>query len=174
MIVVEDGTGLSDAETYCSADFVESYATGQNRASVWTALADDAKEAALREAALVLDGQFGSQFIGCRTKDDQALEWPRFNAVDDGGFYVDSDIVPAQVKKACAELALESLSQDGGQLVVNSTNSAPVVREMVKAGPVETETEYGAGGQLADHIDFRRVKFILRRLLRRRGELRRA
>lgn len=174
MIIVENGTGLATAETYCDSDYVEAYVTAQNRVAAWTALTDAAKEAALREAALVLDGQFGSRFTGQRVKDTQSLEWPRCGATDVDGFCIASDTVPEQLKKACAELAIETISQTNAQLVVNSSSSAPIVKEMVKAGPVETETEYGAGGQLADHIDFRRVKMILRRLLSRPGEIRRA
>jgi hypothetical protein len=43
--------------------------------------------------------------------EDQALDWPRYN-VEVEGYAVDSDIVPTEIKNACAELALKASSAD--------------------------------------------------------------
>lgn len=172
MIVVETGQGLENAETYCDTAFVDQYAASSNN-TTWTSLAVEVKESALREAALVIDGKFGGRFLGCRKCHDQALEWPRYEARDENGFYVDSDTVPIQVKKACADLAIAATAQSSSQLIQDSDTTAPIIREMRKVGPLETETEFGGGGKRANQINFHRARMILRRLLLPAGTLHR-
>ena len=116
VLVVEDGTGKSDANTYTSVIDADTFNEQRGR-SAWLSLEDDEKAAALIKATEFIDGTFN--WIGRKTTQEQALQWPR-NDVDDYGetiLVTDRDGfeitgVPAGVKKAVAEAAFLSLSED--------------------------------------------------------------
>lgn len=74
-IIVEDGTGKTDAETYVSVAVADAYHTAMGN-STWTGT-DAAKEVALRRAAQYIDNRY--RFRGERRTTTQALEWPRVN-----------------------------------------------------------------------------------------------
>ena len=110
-IVVEDGTGKSTAESYISVADASTYHTARGN-TAWAALTTDAlREAALRKATDYMRQAYRSRWQGYRVNEDQALDWPRYD-VEVEGYAVDSDIVPTEVKNACAELALKASSAD--------------------------------------------------------------
>jgi len=100
-LVVEDGTGKSNAESYLSVADCDTYHTNMGN----TGWAGDAtvKEVALRKATKFLDNKFRLRWKGTRTNEDQALAWPRSNVEDIDGFYYDSDGIPQTLKDATAE-----------------------------------------------------------------------
>jgi hypothetical protein len=105
MIVVENGSGLSNAETYISVADATAYFSNL-KVTTWTG-ADATKEAALRKATRFIDDRY--RFLGMKGSQPQALQWPRFNAYQDG-YLVPSNIVPDRVKWATAEAALIALT----------------------------------------------------------------
>lgn len=110
-LITEDGTGLSNAESLCSVEFANTYFT--NRANTtWDAMDDtDDKEPALRKATDYMTACYRDRWEGVRYSEDQALDWPRAGVVRDS-WVVGYDEVPVEVQKACAELALKSVSGD--------------------------------------------------------------
>lgn len=132
-LTVEDGSVVAGAESYCTVAFADTYHTNRGN-TTWTGT-DAVKEAALRKATDYMLQAYRDRWQGLRAEDDQPLDWPRDWVVVDG-YSVDSDIVPTEVQRACAELALRALSADlyadQGQL-----------KSRVKVGPIETE--YAAG-----------------------------
>lgn len=131
-LVHEDGTGKSDAESYISlADATTRHTNFGNAA--WAAAASDAvREQALRKATAFMEQAYRDRWTGNRHTVEQALSWPRNSVVIDGFIVVDSDVVPADVANACADLALRALSED-----LNADLERAIVRE--KVGPLETE-----------------------------------
>lgn len=130
---VEDGTGKSNAEAYISAADADTYHTNRGNTD-WTG---SGKEAALRKATDYMTQRYTNRWKGCRVTSTQALDWPR-HTVTKHGFAVDSDEVPVEVQRACAELALK---------VVNGTVLAPDLTQAVtkeQVGPLVTE--YLPGG----------------------------
>jgi hypothetical protein len=106
-LIVEDGSGKSDSESYISVADASSYHTARGN-TAWAALATDAlREAALRRATDYMRQAYRSRWQGYKVNEDQALDWPRYD-VEVEGYAVDSDIVPTEVKNACAELALKA------------------------------------------------------------------
>lgn len=105
-LIVEDGTGLANAESYVSVAFADDYHERYGNAD-WAALGTDQKEIALRKATQYLDSEYS--FIGDRKTTTQALEWPRLNGAN---WYVfsTSDYVynwpSLPLQQACCELAL--------------------------------------------------------------------
>lgn len=127
-LIVEDGTGKPDAESYISVSDADVYFSNRGNA-VWAALAAPAKESALRQAT---DFMFAAyRWAGSRTTAAQALDWPRAGAVLND-LLVPSDVVPEVVRRACAELALRA---SAGSL---SPDAEPVVTEKT-IGPLTTK-----------------------------------
>lgn len=129
-LIVEDGTGLSNAESFVSvanADARHS-ATGMTN---WATLTTTEKEQALRRATNYMEGLYRSRWKGIKATQLQALSWPRGGAVVDG-YTLEGDIVPAEVANACADLALKAAAGD-----LNPDLERAIIRE--KVGPLETE-----------------------------------
>lgn len=105
-LVVEDGTGLPNAEAYISVTNADAYFLARGNAA-WSALTDEAKEQALRNGADYMLGVYGPRWKGARKTAEQALDWPRIGVVANG-FEVADDAVPAAVARANAELAMRA------------------------------------------------------------------
>ena len=99
-------------DSYVTLSEANSYWLDRNN-TTWSAASDAQKEKAIREATQYIDGAY--TFIGYMTSTSQSLAWPRAGAtVCEGNFEgrtIDSDVIPAQIKAATSELALEALSQ---------------------------------------------------------------
>ena len=152
-LVVEDGTGLEDANTYVSLSECTNYHTDRSN-SGW--IGEDAvKEAALIRATQYLDSHYRRRFLGYRGAEAQALEWPRYDVEDDNGYWLDGEI-PRDLKYATCELALRALN---GELLDDQDRGGAVRR--VKVGEIETEySESAPAGTI-----YRFVDEILGRLL---------
>ncbi len=146
-LVVEDGSGKANAESYISVADADARHTALGN-SAWTG-DTTAKEAALRRATAYMEQAYRSRWTGERMTAAQALSWPRWGVCVEG-FIVDSDAVPNEVAHACADLALRSLEND---LAADLTRG--VLRE--KVGPIETE--YDAASPQATR--FRAVEMAL-------------
>jgi len=108
VVVVEDGSGLSDANSYISAADADAYFEGHVYNSTWLEKAESEKEAALVHATRMLDQQV--QWKGHRSNPSQALMWPRQNVKDPDdadGYYLASDEIPKWLEDATCELAQE-------------------------------------------------------------------
>lgn len=113
-LIVEDGTGLADAQSYVSAVDADAYFLARAN-SVWAAATPEAKEAALVRATQALDGDHfvrGGYWPGWRATEAQALDWPRTHAWDVDRYPL-VDCVPRGVKNATCEAALVELSSAG-------------------------------------------------------------
>lgn len=130
-LIVEDGTGKADAESYISVSDAASYLSDRGY-SAFAALATDAlKEAALRKATDYMEQAYRTRWKGTRVTATQALSWPRLY-VEREDYYVPGDEVPVEVKNACALLALKSIDGD-----LNADLTQGVVREKVDVLEVE-------------------------------------
>lgn len=130
-IIVEDGTGLSTAESYISVADATTYFSARGD-TTWAAISTDAlREAYLRKATEYMTQVYRSRWEGVRYTETQALDWPREGVVRDS-WQVDTDEVPVEVQRACAELALKA---SAAELYADLTRG--VVRE--KVGPIEVE-----------------------------------
>lgn len=109
-LIVEDGTGRADAESYCSVAFATAYFSKRGQADAWDAVED--KEAALRLATDYVEQTYRGRWLGIRTRDEQALDWPRSEVPLPGSWLGvrPHDEVPAELANAVAELALRAAS----------------------------------------------------------------
>lgn len=149
-LIVEDGTGRADAESYASVAQADAYHAARAN-TAWAPLDATLKEALLRRASEYMVGQYRERWKGQRTTSAQALDWPRYGVeLEDVGSNVASDLVPAEVRNSCIILALES----------NSGPLAPPLKRAVKEkviGPIKTVYADGA----PEYVRYRAVDQML-------------
>ena len=100
-LVVEDGTGLANANAYISRADATTFFGEHLYATDWTGATDANKDIALTMSTRLLDDSF--RWKGKKKTTTQALEWPRFDIHDRDGWY-QSDI-PGVIGEATAEFA---------------------------------------------------------------------
>lgn len=155
-LVVEDGSGQVDAQSYLSVADFKSFAL--TNYAVTDPVADDAIEQALRRASRYLDGRYRYRWLGIRTNGrEQGLEWPRRGVVLSSPYTLPSspytygyfppvewpalswtiaeDEVPREVKDATAEAAIRELASPGS-LTPDRTPARQVLQQTV--GPITT------------------------------------
>ena len=113
-LIVEDGTGKADAESFISVADADAYFAARG-VTAWAALSTAAKEEALRKATDYMQQQYRGRWKGWRNTAAQALEWPRAGVLDDDPMqlaYLPVDQVPVEVQRACAELASRASAAD--------------------------------------------------------------
>ena len=141
--VPEDGTGLSNSNSYVSEAFADAYFTDRGNAS-WAAASSGDKQTALVRGTDYVDKLFGPKFRGFKQSQAQALEWPRIGALDNDDYLLNSpsDAIPRSLQKATCEYAVRALgttlAPDNSNVGVNITRN--------KVGPIETEQELQTSG----------------------------
>ena len=79
-MIVEDGTGLANSNSYASEDTLDTYCDDRG-----ITLATGDSEAALIRATAAIDATYRNRYPGYKTQlRDQALEWPRTSAYGRG------------------------------------------------------------------------------------------
>lgn len=108
--VPEDGTGLSNSNSYCDVAFFKSY-FGDLGDTTMVAKGDSDIETALVKATAYIEETYRLNFKGRQVLSTQALSWPR-TCVYENQWHVESNIVPVNVKKAACEAAKRSFTID--------------------------------------------------------------
>jgi len=135
---VETGTGSASAESLCSVAQADAHHAARG-GTAWAALATEAKEQALRRATDYMQQVYRTRWAGLRISATQALDWPRVDVPrrDVGDFYP-SNAVPAEVVRACAELAAKSAAGT----VLLAYQGRDVLEQTV--GPITTRYAQGS------------------------------
>lgn len=154
-LVVEDGTGKSNANSYASIAEADSYQADRGGAA-WAAATDPAKTAALIKATSFIDGRCFGRFLGTfPVQSTQALQWPRTDAVDSRGYRI-TGIVQA-LKEAVLEGAALFLSED-----LNAAQERGGMVESVKVGPVEQKFSVNAPAETIYPAIEQKIRPLLR------------
>lgn len=132
-LIIEDGAGLTDAESYVTVEEADSYHAAYGHA-VWAAAETEDKESALRRAAVFLDGAYLNRFRGAPASETQRRAWPRRGIAG-----IATDTVPQAVRDAQSELALKALTAD---LVPDLERGGLIVESRIDADGVSAETRY--------------------------------
>lgn len=123
-LIVEDGSGLDDAESYVSVADADNYATAHGL-SAWTG-ADAVKESALRKATQYIDTTYN--FRSAKSYQYQALEFPRQM------WDWELDPLMTRLRSATVELAVKALTES------LFADVEPNVVTLVKVGPITKQT----------------------------------
>jgi hypothetical protein len=109
-MMFDSTAGGSNSNSLVSVEEADAYFTTRLGGGAWAEV--DEPEAALITATAELELK---RYLGTKTDSDQALKWPRSGIYNEDGVLYDEDVIPARVKQACFELALE-LGQDPDSL----------------------------------------------------------
>lgn len=163
-LIVEDGTVVAGAESYCSVATATTYHANRGNAA-WASLPLTMMEQCLRKATDYMVGAYRLRWKGTRTSPTQVLDWPRAGVFTEPVLYgrdlngmayaFPTNVVPSEVQQACAEFALRSSSAD-----LASDLSQQVVREQV--GQISIEYDKGS----PEYARYRAVDLRLKAYLR--------
>jgi len=152
-LIVEDGSNVAGAESYQTVAAATTYHSNRGNAA-WAALSTAEMEEALRKGTDYMRQAYRGMWKGLRFKSSQALDWPRANVgIEDEpyGNLVATNVVPQEVKDACALYALKAsaaeLAPDLGQIVISEA-----------VGPLSVT--YSASSP--QHTRFRAIDMLLR------------
>lgn len=137
-LIVENGTGLIDANSYITVAYADTYHSNRGNAA-WATLTTTVKEQLLIKSTDYIEQVYRLRWLGYRHTEDQALSFPRdevprrdFTFLNQFSYYP-NDVVPNEIKSACAELALKA----------NNEVLAPDIARIAKREKVASlEVEY--------------------------------
>jgi len=130
--VVEDGTGLSNSNSFVAVAFADSYFADRNQ-TAWAGT-DEAKKGALIQATDYIELRFSNLFFGTKKVEAQALSFPRISDR--------FSEMPVALQRACCEYALRALSAKLLPDPVIDPSGQGLERTRERVGPIETETRY--------------------------------
>lgn len=169
--------GAADADSYATVEEFTAYHDA--RGTTYAASPTSAIENALRRGTQYLDNAYRGRWQGYRTNETQALAWPRigsggdsrfrfpgqsfaiYGIIDEDGFEIGADVVPAQIKNAAIEAALITLS--GATLEPTLVRGGNVTSLTEQVGPISTSTTWAAGASPLDR--FTAIEGLLRGLV---------
>lgn len=181
-LVLEDGTGKTNANAYSSVADVDTYLADYARNDVaWTGATATEKETYIIEGTQTLNLFWGGALLGRKGAYAQALEFPRINMQDRDGYAVPTNVVPNIIKQATAELAFrhaclggaDSTTGDTSKIIADIDDGGQLVKESVAVGSIKISEEFMGGGK-REQVLYSKIELILNPLLAQAGELRRA
>lgn len=110
VLIVEDGSGKTDSNSYTSVADADAYHDAHLYGSDWTSANNATKEKALVMATRLIDAVV--TWKGRYNVYGQALAWPRYGVYDKSSQLILNNIIPANLKKATAELARHLIAKD--------------------------------------------------------------
>lgn len=122
-MIVEDGTGLTNADSYVSVAFADTYFSARG-VSEWALLTQAKKEQALIKATDFIDNIY--QWYGKKEFEHQALRFPRVDIQDYEGAEIKG--IPLCLKQAVCDASLISTS---GELFETAEHNGDVVSETI-------------------------------------------
>lgn len=146
--LVEDGTGLANANSGASIAEADAYFTDR-LVTAWVG-DDTTKQGALIRATDYIELRFASRFKGTAEFDGvQALSFPRLN--DEGA----SVGLPIAYKRAICEYAVRALSAPLAPDISVSSTGVGIIAESHKTGPITDTYRYASKGATASVNLFR-------------------
>lgn len=139
-LVVETGSGSATADSYETLANASTYAAARGLTFVITGADEALAEQAMRRATVWLDATYRSRFTGYRRfRRDQALEWPRTGAYDNGPYtsIIAEDEIPIELKHALIEAAVREKATPGTLTPDITPNS--IKKSVSVAGAVSVE-----------------------------------
>lgn len=109
-LTIDATVGGSSSNSYTTLAEAETYMDSRLHTSEWDSAASADKNKALAMATRILDNNF--EWIGSKATESQSLRWPRYGAYDRDGWFIDSDVIPGDLKEATAEMAFRLLQKD--------------------------------------------------------------
>ena len=158
-LIVEDGTGLANAQSYVSVADADAYFAAKNELG-WAG--DVAfKEFNLINATTALDALYGPRYISIlRDEVTQSLLWPREQIWDRHSRRINGDQIPTVLKNPQMEMAL--LTQNGVNLFPEGNTDNDITSRAVTIGEIsDSKTFRTTNKEQATYEGFRELELIL-------------
>jgi len=160
-VVVEDGTNVSNSNSYVSVADVTAFVTQEPmRDNGLTALYADAKAETAIRAAQYLDRRY--RWYGLTENSSQSMQWPRTKNYNSQGQLIAPGTIPAELKLAQKILSL-TLAPGIDSLDVAIDDTTPL--KSLKIGPLEMEFATGKDSSVittGTGTRYPEVEYILR------------
>lgn len=139
--VVEDGTGVANANSLVDLTYAANYFLDRNVTS-WDDLEYEQQTAALIKATDYICFRFKRRLSGVMVDAAQALPFPRIYA------NVIPGVLPDGIKKACCEYAIRAASQDLAPDLPYDETGRLFTKKVEEVGPIKEETTYASSGSV--------------------------
>lgn len=140
--IVEDGTGLANANAGVAVNFCDTYHADRGNAE-WAAASNTAKEQAIVRATDYFEIRWSQRVKGNKLVATQALSFPRENA-----YYRDGNEIPAmpvEYQKCLAEYALRALTTVLAPDPTTDATGGKVIAKTETVGPITESVTYESG-----------------------------
>lgn len=138
-LIVEDGTGKADAQSYVTVAEATTYHSMMDNTD-W-ASNPTLQESCLVKATQMIDLLWGQKFLSRKRNRIQTLLYPRLGFYDNNADYVYDNEIPKSLKVATYELALQFITAGDNNLLENDFTLG-IKKSLQKLGDVWDETEY--------------------------------
>ena len=163
-LVLEDGTGITTANSYVTAaEITAILEVNPTSSAAWTALDAQQQDDYAIWASNWLDDYM--DWRGDKTVVTSGMRWPRCGVYDRDGILIAEDEIPEQLKQAVAETAVwligNAAAESGGE-----SSNLPEGIKRVKADVVEVEFFEGGSDDSQSGSDLLpiNIRFLLRDL----------
>lgn len=159
-LVVENGMGLPNANSYCDLDFAIEYCTMKGYTD-WLKLTENQQKIFIIRGTEFVDNFY--TWKGIRKRQSQSMAFPRDNIYDDDKYPVEG--IPDKLKKACIEAAFLNASSSANTLFSTKDENGKVKKQKVDTLEVEYFNAEQSGMTGAD-VDYKTIYDILNKLLK--------
>ena len=159
-LIVEDGSGLPNANSYCDLDYALEYCTNKGYTS-WLSLSEAEQKVFIIRGTEFVDNFY--MWKGRKGKGSQALSFPRLDLYDDDRYLVNG--IPDKLKKACLEAAFLNSTSGADTLFTTKDENGAIKRQKVDS----LEVEYFSNQQSETNlnaVDYTTIYDILNKLLK--------
>jgi hypothetical protein len=150
-LVIEDGSGKENAQSYVDVADVLAYATLYGLGTPAVTSGD------IMRAMQFFESYFFGRWVGLKQTDKQALSWPRAFAVRRDGWGIESNFIPVEVKNAASALAIRATTTQN--LFPDISRGDQAIEEQI--GPIRVK--YATNTPVV--TVFRDIEFIVRPLV---------
>jgi hypothetical protein len=167
-LIVEDGSGKIDAESYAGVTGAVAYFGGivTSAGAAFLAATPTRQEQALRAGTAYLDAEYGERWKGNRMSAAQRLYWPRTNVeIDD--FIVPIAPLPRELVEATYEAASRDVVGGTSSLMPDVSPEGKISSKSVSVGQgaVAKAVTYSGGGR-AGSTSYPKISSLVLRLIR--------
>lgn len=154
-LIVEDGTGKTDANSYMTRAEVTTYVNLRQDVNLfpWTRANESNQVAALIIGTQYQDLRWAFRGVITNNDDDDAvpqrLQWPRTGVFDDRGIEIEEDEIPERLTDSLAEYAARAIDPttfQARQLVVDleteDASGRRIKETLQKVGPLVDQVKY--------------------------------
>lgn len=157
-LIVEDGSGISDSNSYCDLDFALEYCVNHGYTS-WVDMTEDEQKVYLIKGTSFVDNFY--EWKGYKRTSVQSLEFPRNGLIDNNKTEILG--IPNNLKKAVIEAAFINLSSEVDNLFVSRDENGAIKRQKVD----ELEVEYfGESEATETEAEYKTTYQVLNKLLK--------